>query len=86
MISCKFYFNKFECLGRALNVLTHDIDNINTRDTNPPPPATMDRVAGGGLTSPEFPKTNPRTLAWLNSHEERKNGTSFGPSSPLHRV
>ena len=54
------------------------MNNINTRHTNPPPPAAMDRVAGGGLTLTENSKTSQRTLAWLNSREEEIDGKEFG--------
>ena len=37
--------------------VTRVMDNARASGTNPPPPTTMDRVAGGGLTSPENRKT-----------------------------
>ena len=41
---------------RGLDLIVHGINNTRTTGTNPPPPATMDRVAGDGLNPPENPK------------------------------
>ena len=40
-------------LDRGLDLAIHGINITKITGTNPPPPATMNRVTGGGLASPE---------------------------------